>query len=375
MAPVVTMRQLLEAGVHFGHQTRRWNPKMKRFIHGERNGIYIIDLQETLRAHREGLLLRPRHRRRRRDSPVRGNQDARLRTPSRAYAEKCGMPYINQRWLGGMLTNFETISKRVGKMKEFQRMRDSGEFEAMPKKEALLNSRELAKLERNLFGIRNLERLPDAVFILDTKKETIAVTEANKLGMPIIAVVDTNCDPDIINYVIPGNDDAIRSGTLMCRVMADAVEEGRFIASRRGVETAGPPPRSPEEEQAIATQQAEARRQAAEQAAQREARLAAGVVAPPAPGTAETPVSGTAEAPAPAAETAEAPAPAAETAEAPAPAAEVAAPAAPAAEPAAAVPAAAVPAADAPAPAGEAPEDAPAAALEAATPATQPDQE
>nr|WP_287374245.1 30S ribosomal protein S2 [Candidatus Microthrix sp.] len=173
------------------------------------------------------------------------------------YAEKCGMPYVNQRWLGGMLTNFETISKRVAKMAEYQRMRDSGEFEAMPKKEALLLTRELAKLERYLYGIRDLESLPDAVFILDTKKEDIAVTEANKLGIPIVAVVDTNCDPDIIQYVIPGNDDAIRSGALMSRVIADAVNEGRQIrtsptaprsAPRRPAVSARPrrrPPRPP----------------------------------------------------------------------------------------------------------------------------------
>ncbi len=160
------------------------------------------------------------------------------------------MPYINQRWLGGMLTNFETISKRVAKMKEYQRMRDSGEFEVMPKKEALLLSRELDKLERNLNGIRNLERLPDAVFILDTKKEDIAVTEANKLGIPVVAVVDTNCDPDIIQYVIPGNDDAIRSGDLLTRVISDAVIEGRLMRSKMhpGTVTAQPRPRSAEEE-------------------------------------------------------------------------------------------------------------------------------
>ena len=187
------------------------------------------------------------------------------------------MPYINERWLGGMLTNFETISKRVAKMKEYQRMRDSGEFEAMPKKEALLIGRELEKLERNLGGIRRMERLPDAVFILDTNKEDIAVTEANKLKIPIVAVVDTNCDPDIIQYVIPGNDDAIRSGMLMCRVIADAVDEGRFISSRRHGNGAGPaaPTRSEEQEAEIAAQQAEARRQAALAAQEREARVAA----------------------------------------------------------------------------------------------------
>ena len=275
MAPVVTMRQLLEAGVHFGHQTRRWNPKMKRFIHGERNGIYIIDLEQTLNRIETAYTFV-------RDLVGDGGTVLFIGTKKQAqdavqsYAEKCGMPYINQRWLGGMLTNFETISKRVNKMKDYQRMRDAGEFEAMPKKEALLISRELEKLERNLGGIRNMERLPDAVFILDTKKEDIGVTEANKLGIPIVAVVDTNCDPDLVQYVIPGNDDAIRSGTLMCRVIADAVEEGRFIHSRRSGAAAGPN-RTPEQEQAIAEAQTEARNAAAAAAAEREARVAANI--------------------------------------------------------------------------------------------------
>jgi small subunit ribosomal protein S2 len=190
------------------------------------------------------------------------------------------MPYINERWLGGMLTNFETIAKRVQKMQEYQRMRAAGDFEAMPKKEALIIGRELEKLERNLQGIRDMTKLPEAVFILDTKKEHIGVTEANKLGIPIVAVVDTNCDPDLIQYVIPGNDDAIRAGTLMCRIVADAVDEGRLIASRRGGGTGpGPavaaPVRTAEDEQRIAAQQVEARRQAALQAQQREARIAA----------------------------------------------------------------------------------------------------
>ena len=274
MTPVVTMRQLLEAGVHFGHQTRRWNPKMKRFIYGERNGIYIIDLQQTLSRIEAAYSFV-------RDLVADGGvilfvgTKKQAQDPVQSYAEKCGMPYINQRWLGGMLTNFQTISKRVAKMKDYQRMRDAGEFEAMPKKEALLLSRELEKLERNLGGIRNLERLPDAVFILDTKKEEIAVTEANKLGIPIVAVVDTNCDPDLIDYVIPGNDDAIRSASLMARVICDAVEEGRFIASRLQGPVEGPAQRTPEQEAAVAEQQAEARRQAALAAQEREARLAA----------------------------------------------------------------------------------------------------
>ena len=229
---VVTMRQLLEAGVHFGHQTRRWNPKMKRFIFGERNGIYIIDLNQTLEridvaysfvrdlVADNGTVLFVGTKKQTQD-------------PVARYAAQCGMPYINERWLGGMLTNFNTIAGRVKKMQEYERMRAAGDFDAMPKKEALILTRELDKLQRNLGGIRDMTKLPDAVFVIDTKKEHIAVTEANKLGLPIVAVVDTNCDPDLITYVIPGNDDAIRAGTLMCRVIADAVEEGRFIASRR----------------------------------------------------------------------------------------------------------------------------------------------
>jgi small subunit ribosomal protein S2 len=272
------MKQLLEAGVHFGHQTRRWNPKMKRFIHGERGGIYLIDLHQTLNGIEKSYLFV-------RDLVADGGTVLFIGTKKQAqdaiqgYAEKCNMPYINQRWLGGMLTNFETISKRVGKMKEYQRMRDSGEFDAMPKKEALLLGRELEKLERNLNGIRNLERLPDAVFILDTKKEDIAVTEANKLGIPVVAVVDTNCDPDVIQYVIPGNDDAIRSGTLLTRVIADAVIEGRLMRSKTHPETA-PRERSPEEEAERAAQQARARAAAAQAQQEREARLLAAREAP-----------------------------------------------------------------------------------------------
>jgi small subunit ribosomal protein S2 len=273
------MRQLLEAGVHFGHQTRRWNPKMKRFIYGERNGIYIIDLQQTLARIEVAYSFV-------RDLVADGGTILFVGTKKQAqdavrtHAERCGMPYVNERWLGGMLTNFQTISKRVAKMKDYEQMRAAGEFEAMPKKEALMLSRELEKLERNLGGIRNMERLPDAVFILDTKKEEIAVTEANKLGIPIVAVVDTNCDPDVIQYVIPGNDDAIRSSMLMARIIADAVLEGRFIASRRGGPAGGPAAvavvdRTPAEEAAIAAQQAEARRQAALAAQEREARIAA----------------------------------------------------------------------------------------------------
>ena len=189
-----------------------------------------------------------------------------------SFAERCNMPYVNERWQGGMLTNFHTIAKRIGKMKQYQRMRDSGEFEAMPKKEALLLERELTKLERNLGGIRDMEEPPGAVFILDTKKEYIAVTEARKLGVPIVAVVDTNCDPDLVDYAIPGNDDAIRSGRLMARVISDAVLEGRFIHSKRTEATTTA--RDALTEAEVAEQQALARAEAAAEAAEREARVA-----------------------------------------------------------------------------------------------------
>jgi small subunit ribosomal protein S2 len=330
---VVTMRQLLEAGVHFGHQTRRWNPKMKRFIFGERNGIYIIDLKQTLDridvaysfvrdlVAEDGTILFVGTKKQTQD-------------PVATYAAQCGMPYINERWLGGMLTNFNTILGRVKKMQEYERMRAAGDFEAMPKKEALIISRELDKLERNLGGIRQMGKLPDAVFIIDTKKEHIAVTEANKLGLPIVAVVDTNCDPDVIQYVIPGNDDAIRAGTLLCRVVADAVEEGRFIASRRAARNAAALAPvvevDPEEEARRAEQQREARRQAAVQQQEREARLAeanrrrdAGEIDEPAP-TAEAPVTDAPAAEAPVAEApvAEASVGEASVAEAPTPSSE-----------------------------------------------------
>ena len=277
---VVTMKQLLEAGVHFGHQTRRWNPKMKRYIFTERNGIYIIDLQQSLDyIDRAYTFVR--------DMVADGGQilfvgtKKQTQDPVASFADRCGMPYVNERWLGGMLTNFQTISSRVNKMTEYERMRDAGDFEAMPKKEALHLSRELEKLERNLGGIRNLNRRPDALFVIDTKKEHIAVTEANKLGLPIVAVVDTNCDPDVIQYVIPGNDDAIRAGTLMCHILAEAVNEGRYIASRRNARPvttkadAEPTPEDAEAQARRAHQQQEARRAAAVQAQEREARMAA----------------------------------------------------------------------------------------------------
>jgi small subunit ribosomal protein S2 len=238
---VVTMRQLLDAGVHLGHQTRRWNPKMRRFIYGERSGIYLIDLHKTLSGIESSYTYV-------RDLVAGGGTVLFVGTKKQAqgpisgYADACGMPYVNHRWLGGMLTNFQTVSGRVKRLQELRVMQRAGDFEGMPKREALRHTRELDKLDRNLGGISGLDKLPDAVFIMDTNKEHIAVNEANKLGLPVVAVVDTNCDPDLIDYVIPGNDDAIRSGELLCRVIADAVVEGRFIAANRPKAAAAPVP-------------------------------------------------------------------------------------------------------------------------------------
>lgn len=229
---LVTLQELLDSGVHFGHQTRRWNPKMRRFILGERNGIYLIDLRKTLAGIEESYAYV-------RDLVANGGSILFVGTkkqtqgPISEYSTACGMPYVNERWLGGMLTNFQTISGRVKRMAELRQMQRAGDFEGMPKREALRHSRELEKLERNLSGIVNMEKAPDAIFVIDTKKEHIAVTEARKLGLPVVAVVDTNCDPDVIDFVIPGNDDAIRAGALMCRLIADAVTEGRYIRNNR----------------------------------------------------------------------------------------------------------------------------------------------
>lgn len=285
---VISMRQMLDAGAHFGHQTRRWNPKMKRFIFGERNGIYIIDLQQTLgRVDSAYSFVR--------DLVAGGGNilfvgtKKQAQDPIKSYAEKCGMPYVNERWLGGMLTNFETISKRVSKMLEYERMKTSGEFDVMIKKEALLLDRELTKLQKNLGGMRSLKKAPDAIFVLDTLKEHIAVTEARKLGIPVVAVVDTNVDPEVVNYPIPGNDDAIRSNSLFARVIADAVAEGRFIAQKRNPAPAPAVEKTPEEMAAFENAQKAARDAAAQAQADRDARLASAEAAPVAAGAEETP--------------------------------------------------------------------------------------
>ncbi len=226
--PVVTTRQLLEAGVHFGHQTRRWNPKMKRFIFTERNGIYILDLQQTVRGIERAYSFT-------RDLVAGGGSILFIATKKQlqdAVAEQAArssMPYVNFRWLGGMLTNFRTMHERIKRMRELGDMIETGSISTFPKKEQIRLTREYEKLERNLGGLKDLDRQPDAVFVLDTKKEEIAVREAKKLGIPIVAILDTNSDPDDADYGIPGNDDAIRSGALLTRIIADAVIEGRSM--------------------------------------------------------------------------------------------------------------------------------------------------
>jgi small subunit ribosomal protein S2 len=224
--PVATRRELLEAGVHFGHQTRRWNPKMGRYLFGERSGIYIVDLEKTLSGLQEAYEF-VRELGRREGVVLFVGTKKQAQDVVAEQAHRVGMPYVNTRWLGGMLTNFQTISRRLARLRELREMERSGAFEFLPKKEVLRLRHEKEKLERNLGGIQDLERLPDAIFVIDTKKEHIAVTEARKLGLPVIAIVDTNCDPDEVDYIIPGNDDAIRAVSLISRVIADALEDGR----------------------------------------------------------------------------------------------------------------------------------------------------
>ncbi len=223
---VVGMKQLLEAGVHFGHQTRRWNPKMKPFIFGARNGIYIIDLQRTVRLFNTAYQFVV-------DTVAAGESVLFVGTKQQARdtiqeeADRCGMYFVNQRWLGGMLTNFKTIKQRIDRLKELDAMVEDGSINRFPKKEILGLQREREKLERNLGGIKKMNRLPGALFVVDTQRENIAVMEANRLGIPVVAIVDTNCDPDVIDYPIPGNDDAIRAIRLVTSKIADACIEGR----------------------------------------------------------------------------------------------------------------------------------------------------
>ncbi len=223
---VVNMKELLESGVHFGHQTRRWNPKMESYLFTERNGIYIIDLQQTVRLMDEAYEFV-------RNAASEGKTVLFVGTKRQAQetvrteAERCGMPYVNQRWLGGMLTNYQTIKKRIDRLEEIEQMEEDGLFEVLPNKEVIELEREHEKLQRNLGGIRHMDGLPDIVFITDCRKESIAVNEANKLNIPIVAIVDSNSDPDLVDYVIPGNDDAIRAVKLLTSRIADAVLAGK----------------------------------------------------------------------------------------------------------------------------------------------------
>ena len=221
---VISMKQLLEAGVHFGHQTRRWNPKMAEYIYTERNGIYIIDLQKSVGKVDEAYQAVS-------DIAAEGGKILFVGTKKQAQdaikteAERCGMYYVNERWLGGMLTNFKTIQSRIARLKQIVAMEADGTFEVLPKKEVIELRKELAKLQKNLGGIKEMKRLPDAIFIVDPKKERICVQEAHTLGIPLIGICDTNCDPEELDYVIPGNDDAIRAVKLIVSKMADAVIE------------------------------------------------------------------------------------------------------------------------------------------------------
>ncbi len=259
---VVSMRELLEAGVHFGHQTRRWNPKMRRFIFTERGGIYIIDLQQTLQLLEEANAFA-------RNVAERGGSILFVGTKKQSQgaveeqAKRVNMPYVNHRWLGGLLTNWRTISDRIDRLHELRRLKDEGQLDLLPAKERISMLNELEKLDENLGGVADMKRQPDAVFIVDLKKEQLAVREARRLGLPVVALVDTNCDPDEADYVIPGNDDAIRSCDLIVRVIADGIAAGLqkatpadFTPAKNG---------APAEEQATATEGASERAPAEEE--------------------------------------------------------------------------------------------------------------
>ena len=232
---VISMKQLLEAGVHFGHQTRRWNPKMSEYIYTERNGIHIIDLQKSVGKVDEAYKAIA-------DIAAEGGTILFVGTKKQAQdaikteAERCGMYYVNERWLGGMLTNFKTIKSRIARLKDIERMSEDGTFEVLPKKEVIQIKKEWEKLEKNLGGIKNMERVPDAIFIVDPKKERICVQEAHTLGIPLIGIADTNCDPEELDFVIPGNDDAIRAVKLIVAKMADAVIEANQGVAEEVVE-------------------------------------------------------------------------------------------------------------------------------------------
>lgn len=292
---VVTMRQLLESGVHFGHQTKRWNPKMKRYILTERNGIYIIDLQQTLSyIDRAYDFVK--------ETVGHGGTVLFIGTKKQAQeaveeqARRVGMPYVKERWLGGMLTNFSTVYKRLQRLKELEEIELTGGTEVRTKKEQLVLSREKTKLERTLGGIRDMSRVPSAVWVVDTKKEHIAVGEARKLNIPVVAILDTNCDPDEVDYPIPGNDDAIRSAALLTRVVADAVAAG--LMSRAGASAADVKPDQLAATEPLAEWEQEVLRRDAEAAPAEAAPAEATAVETPAEASVEAPAEAPVEAPA-----------------------------------------------------------------------------
>jgi len=267
---VVSMRELLEAGVHFGHQTRRWNPKMRRFIFAERSGIYIIDLTQTAERLEEAALF-VRNLAERNGTVLFVGTKKQAQDAVENEAKRVGMPYVNHRWLGGLLTNWKTMSDRIERLHELRRLRDEGQMELLPAKERISMAGELEKLEANLGGVAEMRRQPDAVFIIDLKKEQLAVREARRLGLPVVALVDTNCDPDESDYIVPGNDDAIRSCALITRVIADAVAAGKQKVTAQEMATAAARAAAAAEqataaaaaEQAAASEQAAAAEQAA----------------------------------------------------------------------------------------------------------------
>ena len=229
---MVTMRQLLESGVHFGHQTKRWNPKMKKYIFGARNGIYIIDLQKTIKLYRTAYKVIV-------DTVADGGDVLFVGTKKQAQesikeaAQGSGMYWVNNRWLGGMMTNFDTIKKSINRLRKLESMKEDGTYDLLPKKEVLHLEKKREKLERNLGGVKDMKKTPACIFVIDTRRESIAVAEANKLGIPVVAIVDTNCDPDAVDYVVPGNDDAIRAIKLFCNSISEACIEGKALRDER----------------------------------------------------------------------------------------------------------------------------------------------
>src|SRR4051812_10382098 len=305
---VVSMRELLEAGVHFGHQTRRWNPKMRRFIFTERGGIYIIDLQKTLELLEEAHAF-ARNLAERNGSILFVGTKKQSQTAVEEQAKRVGMPYVSHRWLGGLLTNWRTISARIDRLHELRRLKEDGQLDLLPAKERISMMGELEKLDENLGGVADMKKQPDAVFIVDLRKEQLAVREARRLGLPIVALVDTNCDPDEADYVIPGNDDAIRSCSLVVRAIADGIAAGTSKATAADFEQEQPAEKPAVEEPPTAEEGAEApehevagQAETAEEPAETAAEPAAAAEAEPAPAAEAEPAPAAEADPAPAAE-------------------------------------------------------------------------